>query len=100
MIAEKSNRPLTLRQLLTSAEKFSRDLVEQVQVTFLPCVEEFRKLSRPVRHHSRYPTMLAIQNALKKLKDLSDETRKSIEFLKEQLQEIRENALRERARRI
>jgi hypothetical protein len=97
-----NNRPvrrMTLRQLLTHSEKCSRDLIEHCQATLLSRISDFRDLSRPVRRRSHYPTMLALQNALKKLLEAGEEAMAMAQYLEEHLQEIREHAKRERVNR-
>ena len=91
---------MTLRQLLTHSEKCSRDLIEHFQATLLTRISDFRDLSRPVRRRSHYPTMLAVQNALKKLQEAGAEALSLAEYLHEHLQEIREHAKRERVNRL
>lgn len=99
MIEEKPIRRLTLRQLLTHAEKSARDLVEHCNNQMMNQMSEFRDLSRPVRRRSHYPTMLAVQNSLKKLMQLTDEAVTAAESLQEQMQAIRDHATRERITR-
>jgi hypothetical protein len=93
-------RRMTLRQLLTHSEKCCRDLAEHLQSTFLPRVSDFRDLSRPVRRRSRFPTVLAVSNALKKLQESGNEALQQVEHLFEQIQAIREHAQRERVNRM
>jgi hypothetical protein len=100
MAIEKPARRMTLRQLMTHAEKCSRDLLDHCNATLLPRVADFRDLSRPVRRRSHYPTLLALVNAMNKLQQAGEETRALAEYLHEQLQEIREHARRERANRL
>jgi hypothetical protein len=90
---------MTLRQQLTHAEKCSRDLIEHIQGTFVPLITDLRDLSRPVRRRSHYPTLLAIHNALNKLQQCGAETKEVLDYLQEQLQEIREHSRRERVNR-
>jgi hypothetical protein len=99
-MAEKSTRRMTLRQLLTHSEKLARDLIEHVQTSLLVQVSDFRELSRPVRRRSHYPSLLAVQNALRKLQAATEEVNSLADQLQEQLQEIREHARRERINRI
>jgi hypothetical protein len=91
---------MTLRQLLTHAEKIARDLVEHFQANMLPNISDFRDLSRPVRRRSLYPTLMAVANALKKLSKAGTEAQEMAEYLNEQLQDIREHAQRERVNRM
>lgn len=100
MSDERPLRRMTLRQLLTHSEKCSRDLIEHVTASLLPRVGEFRDLSRPVRRRSHYPTLLAVQNALKKFQQLAEEAQALAEYLHEHLQAIREHAGRERVNRL
>jgi hypothetical protein len=100
MVVGKSTRRLPLRDLLTHAEKASRDLGEQLRATLWPRLSEFRDLSRPVRRHSHYPTLVAVQNGLQKLQEAAEETNNLGEQLCDQLEDIRERARRERVSRI
>jgi hypothetical protein len=98
-VIERPTRRLPLRQLLTHAEKCSRDLIERLQGNLLPRVSDLRDLSRPVRRRSHYPTMLAFLNSLKKFHESGTEIAEGLDYLLEQLQEIREHARRERVNR-
>jgi hypothetical protein len=100
MLIERPARRLTLRQLLTHAEKCTRDLIEHFQSTLLTQLSEFRDLSRPVRRRSHYPSMVAVGNTLKKLLQSSQEAQEVIVYLQEQMEEIREHAKRERVNRL
>jgi hypothetical protein len=100
MPLEKPARRMTLRQLLTHAEKCSRDLIEHLQTTLMSQVSDFRDLSRPVRRRSHYPTLVAVQNALKKLLAAREEAKVLADYLHEQLEAIREHAKRERVNRM
>jgi C4-dicarboxylate-specific signal transduction histidine kinase len=99
MAAEKTYRRLPLRDLLTDAEKRSRDLAEHFHVTWLARAVDLHDLSRPLRRRSHYPTLLALLNALQKLLQTSDETEILVEFLNRELEEIRDHARRERLSR-
>ena len=99
MVVEKPARRMTLRQLLIHAEKVSRDLYEQINATLLPRVADFRDLSRPVRRKSHYPTLVAVMNSLSKLEQVNAEIQTLVEYLGDQLEEIREHARRERTNR-
>ncbi len=90
-----SIRRMTLRQLLTSTDKCARDLLDLVYTTFLSQLSDFRDLSRPVRRRSNFPTMIAMQNALRKLVKNHEEVQLLINQLEEFLSEIREHAKRE-----
>jgi hypothetical protein len=91
---------MTLRQLLTHAEKCARDLLEHLQAEMLTQLTDFRDLSRPVRRRSHYPAMVAVQNTLKKVAEGAQEVEVLAGYLLEQLQEIRERAQRERVNRM
>jgi hypothetical protein len=99
MVVERPARRMTLRQLLIHAEKCSRDLFEQINATLLPCVADFRDLSRPLRRKSHYPALIALMNSLNKLEQLNIEVQNLVEYLGDQLEEIREHARRERTNR-
>jgi hypothetical protein len=100
MVIEKPARRMTLRQQLTHAEKCSRDVIEHINGSLLPSISDVRDLSRPVRRRSHYPTMVSLANALNKLQQAGAEITKILEYLQEQLQEIREHARRERVNRL
>lgn len=99
-IERKPVNRMTLRQLMTHAEKCSRDLIEHSQVTLLSRISEFRDLSRPIRRRSHYPTMMAMHNALRKLAEASQETQELADYLFDHLQAIRDHANRERVNRL
>jgi hypothetical protein len=99
MPAERTYRRLPLRDLLTDAEKRSRDLAEHFHVTWLARAVDLHDLSRPLRRRSHYPTLLALLNALQKLLQTSDETEVLVEHLNRELEEIRDHARRERINR-
>jgi hypothetical protein len=99
MALEKTYRRLPLRDLMTDAEKRSRDVAEHLNTTWMIRVTDLRDLSRPVRRKSHYPTLLALQNALQRLVGLTSETGDLVEYLERQLTEIRDHARRERLNR-
>lgn len=92
-------RRMTLRQLLSSAEKCTRDLGDAVGTDLLKQLAEYRELTRPVRKRSSYPTILSAMNTLNHIEDAEEETRILTEYLLEQLELIREHAQRERVNR-
>ncbi len=96
MTLEKPTRRLPLRDLLTDAEKRSRDVAEHLLTTWLARVADLRELSRPVRRKSPYPSLPTLQHALQSLIQLTGETDALLEQLARQLNEIREHARRER----
>jgi hypothetical protein len=100
MVIEKPVRRMTLRQQMTHAEKCSRDLIEHINGSLLPSISDIRDLSRPVRRRSHYPTMVSVSNALNKLQQAGAEIAKMLDYLQEQMQEIREHARRERVNRL
>jgi len=99
MLIDKPLHRMTLRQLMTYAEKCSRDLAEHLQANLLPRISDIRELSRPVRRRSHYPTLLAIQNALRKLLEANTETQELANYLLEQMNDIDERAKRDRLSR-
>ena len=100
MGGDKPVRRMTLRQLLTHSEKCARDLIELVQTGFLSRIGDFRELSRPVRRRSHYPTLLALQNSLRKVAETVQKTQELTEFLHEHMEAIRDHANRERVDRM
>jgi hypothetical protein len=99
MLIEKSHRRLPLRELMSDAEKKTRDLAEHLSSTWITRMGDLRDLSRPVRRKSHYPTFLALQNALQKVLTASQDSGGRIELLLEELDEIRDHARRERFNR-
>jgi hypothetical protein len=99
MAMERSIRRLPLRDLLTDAEKRTRDLVEHFNDTWLARVADLRDLSRPIRKRSHYPTLLALQNSLQKTVQTNEETRQLIDYLTEELDQILDHARREQIAR-
>jgi hypothetical protein len=51
-----------------------------------------RELSRPARKRSHFPTLLALLNALRKLGETHEETLRLMDYLNQELDEIREHA--------
>ena|ERR1700733_11456994 len=99
MTLEKPTRRLPLRDLLNDAEKRSRDVAEHMLTTWLLKITDLRDLSRPLRRKSHYPTLLALQHALQNVIQLTGETDELVETLTRQLNEIRDQAKRERGNR-
>lgn len=99
MVVERASRRMTLRQLLTYAEKQNRDLVEQYRSALAVRLSDFRDLSRPVRRRSSYPALVAVQNSLNKLQEALGEATTMAEALDEALADIRERAKREQVSR-
>lgn len=87
-----NTKRMTLRELMMHAEKCTRDLIEHFQSNMLSYSADFRDLTRPVRRRSHYPTLMSLQNALRKLEEASVEGLVFCDYVMEQLQEIRKNA--------
>jgi hypothetical protein len=100
MASDKPIRRMTLRQLMTHAEKLTRDLIELVQSGLLARAADVRDLSRPVRRRSHYPTMLAVHNALRKLNEVNKQIHDITADLAEHLVAIQDHANRERVNRM
>ena len=96
MTADKPYRRLPLRELLTDAEKRTRDLSEEIGAHLMARAADLRELSRPVRRRSHYPTLLALVNAMEQLFESQEETEEMADYLLRQLDEIHEHAKRER----
>jgi hypothetical protein len=94
-----TRRRLTLLELMTDAEKRTRDLANQFHITWLARAADLRDLSRPLRRRSHYPTALALLHAVDKLVQTSQETEAMLAYLQQELEEIREHARRERLNR-
>jgi hypothetical protein len=99
MAVERSVRRLPLRDLLTDAEKRTRDLMEQFYTGLLARVADLRELSRPLRKKSHFPTLAALVHSIDRLVQTHQETVDRLEILFQELDEIREHARRERLNR-
>ncbi len=99
MISERPFRRLPLRDLMTDAEKRTRDLIEHFTSTWLAHVADLHNLSRPFRKRSHYPTLHALQHAMHKVLQTNEETRQLIEHLIQEVSEILEHARREQIAR-
>lgn len=99
MALDKSLRRLPLRDLITDAEKRTRDLMDRFNTTWLAQASELRELSRPLRKKSHYPTLQALKNALDRLVQIDQDTAVIIDHLNQELEEICESVRRERANR-
>jgi hypothetical protein len=99
MSSEKPLRRLPLRQLLASSDKVSRELHELVQTHFVQRVADARDLSRPVRRRSHYPSVLALQNAMRRLSEAHEQVQALVSSLQEHLDAIRDHAQREQTAR-
>jgi hypothetical protein len=97
---DKPVRRLTLRQLLNQAEKCTANVIESCKTHFLKEASEYRGLSRPVRRRSQFPSMMAMQNSLKKLQEAHTNLQALAEYLCEHLEAIRDHANRERVNRL
>jgi hypothetical protein len=100
MKLERSNKRMTLRDLLTHAEKGIRDLIDHVNADVMRYTVEFRDLNRPVRRRSNYPTLQAVYNALQKLEEAAEEAMVFCDYLLEHMETIRDNSKREVRTRV
>lgn len=96
---EKPTRRLPLRDLLTDTERRAGTVAEHIGTTWVSRVAELRRLSRPLRHKSHYPTLLTLKNSLHALLELTCETDDLLDSLERQLDEIRHHARQERLER-
>ena len=96
MALDKQSRRLTLRDMLTSAEKHTRDLIDKVQKDWLAKASDLRDLSRPMRKRSPYPTLLALKHALENMLKVQDEMANQVDNLLHEVDEIRDQVKRER----
>jgi hypothetical protein len=99
MKLEKPTKRMTLRELMTHAEKCTRDLIEHFTGDVAQTLSDYRDLTRPVRRSSHYPTLLVLQNSLQKLEQSGEEAMVLSDYLLEQLQTILEGARKEATRR-
>jgi hypothetical protein len=99
-VPEKPIKRMTLRELLSDAEKRARQLAEHLQSAWLARAVDVRELSRTVRRRSHFPTVNALHNSVQKLLELSRETEGQIDYLVQELEAIREHARREQSQRV
>jgi C4-dicarboxylate-specific signal transduction histidine kinase len=99
MASPPSYRRLPLRDLITDAEKRSRDVADNLQTSLLAKLDDLHDLSRSVRKKSHFPTLLALHNSLSAVLELSQESDELLAYLEHQLAEIRDHAQRERFNR-
>jgi hypothetical protein len=99
MPLDKPARRLPLRDLLTDAEKRTRDLIEHMGSTWLARSSDLRDLSRPVRKKSHFPTLIALRHSLEKLLQVNADTLVLVDQLQQELDMIREHARREQVTR-
>jgi hypothetical protein len=99
MTSDKPLRRLPLRQLLTSCDKTTREMHEVVNTHFLTRLADCRELTRPVRRRTHYPTMLAVQNGLRRLKEAAERLNSLSTALMEHLDAVRDHGQRERTTR-
>ncbi len=92
---EKPTKRLTLREHIIHAEKCTRDLIDHTHGELLNATQEFRDLTRPVRRRSHYPTRLALQNALGKLREAGQDAMILCDYLLDELKLISQAARRE-----
>jgi hypothetical protein len=95
MLTDKPMRRLPLRDLLTDAEKRTRDRIDHLETVWDEDIADLRNLSRPLRKKSHYPTFLAIVNAIQKLVEGNQETAEEMAVLMHQLEMIHDHARRE-----
>ena len=94
MMPDKSGRRMPLRELLTHTEKYTRDVMEHLRGELIPHLTEVRELSRPVRRRSSYPTMVAVQNSLRKMQRATEEIRQMVDYLQQRLEEVKNHSRR------
>ncbi len=99
MSSEKPLRRLPLRQLLASTDKVSRELHELVNTHFTQRIADARDLSRPVRRKSHYPSVMALENGLRRLNDAHEQVQTLLTSLADHLDAIRDHAQREQTAR-
>jgi hypothetical protein len=99
MSNDKALRRLPLRQLLASTDKVSRELHELVHTHFIQRVGDARDLSRPVRRRSHYPSVMALENGLRRLTEAYEQVQTVLGSMVEHLDAIRDHAHREQTAR-
>jgi hypothetical protein len=95
MVLDKSFRRLPLRDLITDAEKRTRDLIQHFHTTWIPQLGELNAMCVPHRKKKHVPTLQALKNALDRMVEVDQNTAVMIDHLLMELEEIYEHALRE-----
>lgn len=75
-------------------------MIECCKTHFMKEASEYRGLSRPVRHRSTFPSMMAMQNSLRKFEEANKNLHALADYLHEHLDAIRDHANRERVNRL
>jgi hypothetical protein len=92
MLIDKPLRRMTLHELLNTASRSLRELFEQARGDFARHVSDCRDLSRPVRGRSRYPSFIALHNAIRRVEEAQEENQQRYEALLKQLRMVRKVA--------
>jgi len=90
---------MTLRQLMTHAEKLTRDINDYVHSELLGKLSDLHELSRPVRRKSQYPTIAALRNSIAKVETSVDGLLRLMAIVQEHLDAIGQQAKRSRSSR-
>ena len=92
-------RRLPLRELLTDAERRSRQLAEHIQSGWMVRAADLRELSRTVRKRSHFPALVALHHSVQKMVQFAQETEALLDHLRQELEEIQGHARREKLNR-
>jgi hypothetical protein len=92
MPIEKPLRRMTLHDLIKGVSRSSRELAEQARGEVVPHLSDFRELTRPTRARSRYPSFIAVYNALRRIEEAQEEYQLRYETLLKQLRMVRKVA--------
>ena len=84
-----------MREHIIHAEKCTRDLIDHTNGELMTATHEYRDLTRPVRRRSHYPTRLALQNALNKMREAGQDAMMLSDYLLDELKVIAQSARRE-----
>ncbi|MCS7160449.1 MAG: hypothetical protein RMJ19_08250 [Gemmatales bacterium] len=91
---------MTLQELLTQAQKCTRDLAEHFHAGVFNTLADFHEVTRPSRKKSRFPTVQAVKNSLDKFSEAAEETillsDLLIDFLQETLRRAKLEVERQR----
>jgi C4-dicarboxylate-specific signal transduction histidine kinase len=96
---DKPIRRLTLRELLTDAERRARQLAEHLHGGWMSRAADLRELSRTVRKRSHFPTLVALHHSVEKILQFGKETDALLDYLRQELEEIQSHARREKLHR-
>jgi hypothetical protein len=91
---------MTLRQLLSSASKVTRELADLSNKDYQSRLADLHDLSRPTRRRSHFPSILSLSNSVAHHGETAQQLLDAIDVLEEHIVRIREQARLARLERL